>query len=47
MLEVGEFKYSMKEVLLEENERIVGVRSKYHSDYAIHCDLQFMIAKLD
>ena len=37
----------MKEVLLEENERIVGVRSKYYGDCAMHYDLQFMIAKLD
>ena len=44
---MGKFKHSMKEVLLEENERIVGVRSKYVKGHAYHCDLQFMIAKLD
>ncbi len=44
---MGEFNDKMKEVLLEENERIVGVRSKYLKDYACHYDLQFMIAKLD
>ena len=44
---MGEFNDKMKEVLLEENERIVGVRSKYLKVNAIHYDLQFMITKLD
>ena len=36
----------MKEVVLEENERIVGFES-IRGDDARHFDLQFVIAKLE
>ncbi len=40
--------YLVKEVLLQENERIVGFESRKHSDgLAIHYDLQFVIATLN
>ena len=40
--------YLVKEVLLQENERIVGFESKKWDDrYAIHSDLQFVIAPLN
>ncbi len=40
--------YLVKEVLLQENERIVGFESrKYQDGYAAHFDLQFVIATLN
>ena len=40
--------YLVKEVLLKEDERIVGFWStKYFHGYAGHCDLQLMIATLN
>ena len=36
-----------KEIVLEEGERIVGIRSRKHDDQrAYHCDLQFIIGKM-
>jgi hypothetical protein len=41
-------KYLVKEVLLEEDERIVGFWSTNYIDgYAIHSDLELIIATLD
>jgi hypothetical protein len=40
--------YLVNEVLLQENERIVGFEStKWGEDEAAHCDFQFMIATLN
>jgi hypothetical protein len=41
-------RFLVKEVLLQENERIIGFESRKHSDdRAIHNDFQFMIATLN
>ena len=40
-------RYLVKEVLLQENERIVGFESTKDKGDAIHFDLQFMIATLN
>ena len=50
ILEIGKQheSYLVKEVLLQENERIVGFESeKWRDGYAVHWDFQFMIATLN
>ncbi len=47
VLDVGTFGYSDKEILLEEDERIVGVRSRlYSTSSAWHNSLVFVIGRL-
>ena len=47
MLEVGQFEYEMKEVTLQEDERIVGVTAFVDkTSPAFYYDLQFLICCL-
>ena len=50
MLSVGHYGVNKKEILLEENERILGIKSISrvpNGHPGAHGDLQFMIYKLD
>ena len=42
--------YKVKEVILQDNERLLGVTSAAHPYFktqGVHCDFQFVIGKLE
>ncbi len=47
LLEVGDCTYSPTEFVLQEGERIIGIKSRLEPTYKYHCDLQFVIGRLE
>ncbi len=46
ILEVGKIEQTMKEVVLEEDERIIGFKARLTASKEFHHDFQFMISKM-
>ena len=47
LLEWSEFAMSATEFLLADGERILGIKSRLHPIHKYHCDLQFIIGRME
>jgi hypothetical protein len=48
MLSAGDLSGTCKTIMLEDNQRVLGIQSRFDGSYnGTHCDIQFMIYNID